>query len=171
MRRATNALVVENDEAHMSPTAMLESDIKHICADMAEVKSDIRNLRDRMDGIHDTLLQKIDAGHAALLAKIDAGDAALLAKIDANHTAANGRFDDVRDKIDANQAETDAKLNALRDKIDANQAETNDGFEKTNASIAALEVSIESSKVWLFGVLLLIAGGLLTAMAKGFHWI
>jgi len=143
----------------MSPTAMLESDIRHLCADMAEVKSDVRDLRDRMDGIHDTLLQKIDAGHAALLAKIDA-----------NHAAANGKFDDardkmdaLRDKIDANQIETDRKLDTLRDKLDVTHA----NLAKTNESVADLK-GMQKAILWVLGVLAALTAG---QVAKLFQWI
>lgn len=149
MRRATNALIVENDEAHMGSTEKLESDVNHISIDVADMKSDIRDLRERMDGIHDTLLQKIDAGHTALLAKIDA-----------SHTAANDKFDKLRDKMDANQAATNGTHDVLRDKQD-----------QTNKELATVRVDIEKVLRRVTAALFGTALTLLGVIARALHWI
>ena len=51
--------------------ARLESDVNHIRGDLSDVKSDVRALRDRIDGVDQRLGAKIDSVDTRLGGKID----------------------------------------------------------------------------------------------------
>ena len=83
--------------------ARLESDVGHIASDMADVKIDVRSLRDKFDAKFDGLDAKFDAKFDALDAKFDEKFDGLNAKFDA--------------KIDALDAKFDKKFDGVKDSI------------------------------------------------------
>lgn len=62
--------------------ARLESDVEHIRSDMADVKVDLRALRDKTDAMYVNLTDRIDGVHTDLTGRIDdVKDALASAKI------------------------------------------------------------------------------------------
>lgn len=91
--------------------ARLESDVGHMRSDLAEVKADVRILRDKMDVTGIRLSERIDNLGARLDDKIDKSNSSLGARIDELNAGLNGlnvRFDGVKDSITA--AKTQALL-------------------------------------------------------------
>ena len=86
--------------------ARLESDVEHIRSDMADVKIELRTLRDKMDGMSTNLTQRI---------------------------------------VD------------LTDRIDIVNTSLKDG--------------LASAKVWALVLYIVLAGGMLGTMARGFGWL
>ena len=146
---AMPALKLEPEEPVEERIAILESDVKHIRADVSEVKIEIRRLGDKVDGLN----TKIDVVKQHLSDKIDGVDRMLSDKID----GVDQRLSDKIDTVDKRQS---ARIEDLKDSI-ANLALA------TEKSFAALRVDRALDRVWW----LLNSAALLGIMARAFRWI
>ncbi|HTQ37360.1 MAG TPA: hypothetical protein VMH77_10035 [Steroidobacteraceae bacterium] len=63
--------------------ARIESDAAHLCMDMAEVRQDVRALRDKLDGAEIRLTEKVESLEARLTGKMDSLEVRLAARMDA----------------------------------------------------------------------------------------
>jgi outer membrane murein-binding lipoprotein Lpp len=79
---AMPALKLELEDPVEDRIAILESDVKHIRSDVSDLKTDVRRLNDKMDGMDQRLNGKMDAIDQRLNGKMDAIDQRLNAKID-----------------------------------------------------------------------------------------
>ena len=130
--------------------AKLTSDVEHIKIDVGDIKIDLRKLtgsvgesETRLDGKIENLATRLDG-------KIDALDTRLTGKIDALDARLTGKIDVV-----------DAKLAGKIDAVDTRLHK----FEKDVAT------QFGEMKVWMLGLHLAQATGLLLIMAKGFKWL
>jgi chromosome segregation ATPase len=62
--------------------AVLEANIEHIRSDISEMKTDIRRLNEKIDGVDQKLTARIDRVEEKLTARIDRLEEKLTAKID-----------------------------------------------------------------------------------------
>jgi hypothetical protein len=99
----------------------LEIHVERMSSDVGEMKVEIRELRNRIDGVHASLSTKIDGVQSSLTARIDGVQSSLSAKID-----------DLRASLDA---KIDAKIEGVRGEI----AQLRDGL--ASAKIWALLIA------------------------------
>ena len=62
---------VASETAMEARIARLESDVTHLLSDMADIKTDVRSLRDKLDAVGSQLNTKIEGVETRLNAKID----------------------------------------------------------------------------------------------------
>ena len=73
----------------MTTPSKIESAVEHISVDIADIKVDVRDLRARLDFVHEKLDTKVDSVHDKLDAKINGVEQRL-----------GGRIDGLSDKTD-----------------------------------------------------------------------
>ena len=120
----------------------LKTTLDHMSVDIAEMKTDIRRLNDKVDAVDQRLASKIDEVDERLCGKIDALDIRL-----------NGKIDEVDKRLNS-------KIDALKDVVAALALSMKKSFGE-------LRAARWMDRVWW----LLIAAALLGVMAKGFKWI
>ena len=126
--------------------ARVESDVAHLVTDMADVKADVRSLRD-----------KTDDGFGKLNGRIDG----LNDKIDRNAKSLN-------DRIDGSVGKLNDKIDGLHDKLDARLQTLQDSLAHTRVSLSE---SISAAKIWALVLYAALAAGMFGTMARGFGWI
>lgn len=80
--------------------ARLESDVAHVCTNVADIKVDLRSLRDKTDTMYVTLVEKIDSVAARLEGKIESDCVRLDSKIDSASDRLTSRMDALDGKLD-----------------------------------------------------------------------
>jgi len=93
--------------------ARLESDVGHIQGDVADIKADLRGLRDKMDAMHTGLSARIDTLGASVDGKIGALDQ----KLDGKISAPDGRISALEERMDGRFSSLDDKYVALNNRI------------------------------------------------------
>jgi hypothetical protein len=91
----------------------------------------------------------------------------------------DGKFDMLRGSVDGKfdmlKESVDGKFDAVNSSIAAKFDTVNRKLDTLTDSIAAQSVSNQKALlklvVWAFTLYIALAGGLLTAMAHGFHWL
>jgi hypothetical protein len=165
---ALPALKFEPENIVENRVAVLENHVEYIRSDIGEVKVTQRRLEDKIDGVDQKLTAKIDAVDQKLTAKIDAVDQKLTAKIDAVDQKLTAKIEAVDEKLTGKIDAVDQKLSAKIDDVN----KTLGG--KIDTLTLAIERSLGQLKVdraWDRVAWLLIAGGLLSVMARAFKWI
>jgi chromosome segregation ATPase len=139
---AMPALKLEAENPVEERVARLEVNVEHILLDVADIKTDIRRLNDKVDAVEQRLTDKIDGVDKKLSDKIDGVQQQLTAKIDGVDQKLTGKTDSLKDAL--------ANL-TLR-------VET--GFADMKAGRAM-------DRVWW----LLTCAAMLGVMAHGFKWL
>mgnify|MGYP003580198599 FL=1 len=133
--------------------AQLESDVAHLLTNVAEIKIDLRALRQRVDERFDHLESKFDAKFDSLESKIDARFVA----VDARFQSVDAKFGSLESKIDARFVAVDARFQSVDGKFDSLEAK--------------LDAKLDNRFAWLLSIQLATTAGLLGAMARGFGWL
>jgi hypothetical protein len=76
-----------------SNVGKLEADVDHIKSRTNAIGTDIRDLRSRVDVVHDSLSRKMDDGFQALSSKMDNGFLAQSSKMDNGFLAQSSKMD------------------------------------------------------------------------------
>ena len=147
------ALLLEPEHAVEERVAVLEANIGHIRADIADMKIDLRRIDGRIDTLDAKLTFKIEEVDRRLSGKIEALDEKLTTKIDA-----------VDQKLTAKIDAVDQKLTGRIDSLDQRMSTLTLSMEK---GFGELRIGRALDRVWW----LLMLGALLAVMARGFKWI
>ena len=89
------ALLLEPEQTVEERVAVLEANIGHIRLDIADMKTDLRRLNDKMDAVDQKLTAKIDGVEQKLAAKIDGVEQKLTAKIDGVEQKLTAKIEEV----------------------------------------------------------------------------
>ena len=159
--------------------AHLESDVENISVNVAEIKVELRALRDKVDGVGSQLFTsfaqlngKIDTSIGRLDAKADGSFAHLDAKID-------GSFAHLDAKIDSSVARLDAKIDSSSARLDA-KVESSVGelrgycvsqFNAIDGKFERVLDSIATAKVWALTLYIALAVAMFGTMARAFDWL
>jgi predicted nucleic acid-binding Zn-ribbon protein len=108
---ARPALKFQLEDPMEERVAKLEANIEHIRSDVSDIKTDVRRLNDKIDGVNKDLSGKIDAVNKDLSGKIDTVNKDLSGKIDAVNKDLLGKFDTVI------QAIADLKIGRALDRV------------------------------------------------------
>jgi hypothetical protein len=150
------ALKLEFEEVTVEDgLSRLPTAIEHLQSDVSEIKGDIRLLHGKT--VDKSLSAKIEAVDQRLADKIEAVDQRLSDKIDAVDQKLSAKIDAVDQKLSAKIEAVDKSLSARIDAVKDSLA----------AQAVSTEKSFSKQVVWIVGV----AATLLTAMARGFHWL
>jgi chromosome segregation ATPase len=157
----------------------LESNVERLQSDVSELKGDVGRLDAKIDTKFDEVNRKFDTKFDEMNRKFDAQKNSVDAKFDAQKDSVAAKFDMLRDSVDAKfDAQKDsvaAKFDMLRDSVDGKFDQVNRKLDTLTDSIAAQSVSNQKGLlklvVWAFTLYIALAGGLVTAMAHGFHWL
>jgi chromosome segregation ATPase len=150
---AMPALKFELESPVEERVAVLEANIEHIRSDMSDVKTDIRKLNEKVDGVDQRLAAKTDGVEQRLTAKIDGVDQKLTAKIDGVDQKLTAKIDTVDQKLTT-------RVDALKDALASHAVSMEKAF-------SALKVGRALDRVWW----LLMSAALLGIMARAFKWI
>jgi predicted RNase H-like nuclease (RuvC/YqgF family) len=124
----------------------LRADVRHLQSDVTELKSEVRAVNIRIDSLRDSLIERMDSAHTELRREIASGNAEL------------------RKEIASGDAELRKEFGELRKETAELRKDMVNEFKCVRASLAR-------AQIWALMLYILLAGGLLTAMAKGFKWI
>jgi predicted RNase H-like nuclease (RuvC/YqgF family) len=148
---AIEAAAAEN--AMEARIARLESDVGHLCLDVAEIKVDLRGLRNWLDVKLDKLVEQMDA-------KFDRLDT----RLDKSVEQMDAKFDGLDAKLDKSVEQLDSKIDRLDTKLDKS-------VEQLSVRIDAVKDALGSAKVWALMLYFTLAAGVFGTMARAFGWI
>ena len=135
--------------------AELRADVRHIQADITEIKVDQRVTNQRIESLRKETAERFD--------KIDQK----FDKIDQRFEKVDQRFEKVDDKFESIRKETAEGF----DKVDQRFAKVDDKFESVRKEIGEVKDSLASAKIWALGLYFALAGSLLYVLARGFKWL
>jgi predicted nucleic acid-binding Zn-ribbon protein len=139
---AMPALKFEQESPMEERVAVLEANIGHIRSDIYDMKTDLRKLNEKFDGVDQKLTARIEGVDQRLTAKIDSVNEKLTAKIEGVDQKLSTKIDAVKDGL--------ASLALTMEK-----------------SFSALKIGRALDRIWW----LLMSAALLGIMARAFKWI
>ena len=144
----------ENDNIALQ-VAELRADVRHIQADVTDIKADQRVTHQRVESLRKETAEGFD-------------------KVDLRFGKVDDKFDSLRketaegfNKVDLRFGKFDERF----DKVDARFGKVDDKFDSVRKEIGEVKDSLASAKIWALGLYFALAGSLLYVLARGFKWL
>jgi chromosome segregation ATPase len=134
----------ENDNLALQ-VAELRADVRHIQADVTDIKADQRVTHQLIESLRKETAQGFD--------KIDQ------------------RFESVRKETAQGFDKIDQRFESLRKETALGFDKVEQKFESAWKEIGEIKNSLASAKIWALGLYFALAGSLLYVLAKGFKWL
>jgi hypothetical protein len=152
----------ENDNLALH-VAELRSDVRHIQADVTDIKADQRVAHQRIDSLRKETAEgfaKVDQRFESAKKETAEG----FAKVDQ-------RFESAKKETAEGFAKVDQRFESARKETAEGFDKADQRFESIRKEIAEIKESLSSAKIWALGLYFSLAGSIFYVLARGFKWL
>jgi hypothetical protein len=152
----------ENDNLALQ-VAELRADVRHIQADVTDIKADQRVTHQLIESLRKETAQGFD--------KIDQRFESVRKETALGFDKIDQRFESVRKETAQGFDKIDQRFESLRKETALGFDKVEQKFESAWKEIGEIKNSLASAKIWALGLYFALAGSLLYVLAKGFKWL